>query len=401
MRKIRITNFFKVPDIDIHFGNKKWYVYLLKSIIISLLCIVLSIVVIYNLEDISTFVSSDKSSDFDISDIYNGIADHSDMRVASTAVTVVAVDECSREELLDVLEIISEYSPKAIGLDIFFRYAEEDSMRVINTLNHIPNLVLPCMIQPTPKGTYQHISYSFVEKHVRSQYGYVNLNASSTKDIIRDFTPRQTTADGDTLLQLATSVAKIAAPEYYQRLIHRDNPTEIIHYAAIDIPTLSTEEIFNGNDDYLSRYLTDRAILVGDINNINDMYMVPINGLVAGILIHAYALNTIMMDLYTDITPDWLNWLIALLVSIIFIFANIYAKEHWSHIGNLLMRILQIMIMISMIYIGAYWYKNHMQYIDFSQVVLMIGFSSLAGDIYDGILAVHLKVKHIIDQRKK
>ena len=54
-----------------------------------------------------------------------------------------------------------------------------------------------------------------------------------------------------------------------------------------------------------------------------------------------------------------------------------------------------------MIYIGAYWYKNHMQYIDFSQVVLMIGFSSLAGDIYDGILAVHLKVKHIIDQRKK
>ena len=131
------------------------------------------------------------------------------------------------------------------------------------------------------------------------------------------------------------------------------------------------------------------------------MYMVPINGLVAGILIHAYALNTIMMDLYTDITPDWLNWLIALLVSIIFIFANIYAKEHWSHIGNLLMRILQIMIMIGMIYIGAYWYKNHMQYIDFSQVVLMIGFSSLAGDIYDGILAVHLKVKHIIDQRKK
>ena len=401
MRRIRITNFFKVPEISIHFGNKKWYVYLFKSIIISLLCILLSTVVIYNLEDISSFVSSDKSSDFDISDIYNGIADHSDVRVASTDVTVVAADECSRQELLDVLEIISEYSPKAIGLDIFFRYASEDSMRVINTLKQIPNLVLPCMIKPTPEGGYQHTIYSYIEQHIYSPYGYVNLNASSTRDIIRDFIPQQTITTGDTLLQLATAVASIASPQQYLKLVHRNNPTEIIHYAAIDIPTLSAEEILNGNDDYLSRYLTNRAIIVGDIHNINDMYMVPISGLVPGVLIHAYALNTIMMDLYTDITPDWLNWLIAFLVSIIFIFANIYAKEHWSHIGNLLIRILQITIMIGMIYLGTYWYKNHMQYIDFSQVVLMIGFSALAGDVYDGILAIYIKVKHIIDKRKK
>lgn len=400
MRRIRITNFFKVPEISIHFGKKKWYAYLFKSIIISLLCILLSIVVIYNLEDISSFVSPDKNNDFDISDIYNGIVDYSDVRVASTEVTVVAVDECSRQELLDILEIISEYSPKAIGLDVFFRYASEDSMRVINTLNQIPNLVLPCMIKPTPEGEYQKITHSFVENHIRSHYGYVNINASSTRDIIRDFTPQQATTAGDTLLQMATVMAKIAAPQQYQKLKHRQNQTEIIHYAAIDIPTLSAEEVFNGSDEYLSHYLTNRAIMVGDINNMNDMYMVPINGLVPGILIHTYALNTIMMDLYTDVTPNWLNWLIAFLVSIIFIFANMYAKEHWCHIGNLLMRILQIIIMISIIYIGAYWYKNHMQYIDFSQVVLMIGFSSLAGDVYDGILAVYLKVKYVINNRK-
>ena len=130
------------------------------------------------------------------------------------------------------------------------------------------------------------------------------------------------------------------------------------------------------------------------------MYSTPINDFVPGVLIHAYTLNTIILGDYINSSPEWLNWLIAICVCIAFISINIFLKDYWSHVGNLVMRILQALLMFGMVFIGAYWYQKHLQYIDFSLIVLVVGFSALATDIYDGIYALYLKIFQMINNSK-
>ncbi len=397
MRKLVFFNIFKVPSVVLFDKSKKKLSYFLNSLIISLLSLLFAHIIIYNLEDISSFVSPEKSGDFQISDIYNAIADYRNVSEASQSVTVVAVDQCSRQELLDVLELVSEYNPRVIGLDVFFRVASNDSMQVISTLSNIPNLVLPCMLEKQNDNQYQRLNYSFVEKYLDSNYGYVNLNASSASSVIRDFTPYVKLSSGDTLLQMATAMAQIASSTQYEILRSRNNSTEIIKFSSIDIPIVSSSDILSGDDtEYLSRYLADRAVIIGDVHNINDMYFTPLNGLIPGVLIHAYALNTILSAAYTNCTPSWLNISIALLLVLCFIFVNTLAKEKWRRLGNLVMRIVQITLMFAMVIIGSYWYSHQQQYLDFSLVVLMLGFSSLAADVYDGLLALYFKIKKVI-----
>ena len=121
MRKLRLPHIFKIPSFATHIGQKKVLTFWVKSIVITLISLCFTHVVIYELGSISGFVSSDKSADFQISDIYNSIADYRDTRQASQHVTVIAVDDCSRQEVLDVLELVSEYQPKVIALDVFFK----------------------------------------------------------------------------------------------------------------------------------------------------------------------------------------------------------------------------------------------------------------------------------------
>ena len=394
MRKLKLSHIFKIPSFATYIGQKKILTYLIKSIVITLISICFTQVVIYELGNISGFVSAEKSADFQISDIYNSIADYRNISQASPYVTVVAVDECSRKELIDVLEVVSEYQPKVIGIDVFFKTASDDSLRILSTLSKIPNLILPRIIKRQEDNTYQYMNYSFIEKHLKTKYAYVNLNASTLHDVIRDFTPWQITANGDTLYQIATAMAKMADIYQYNILQERNNIIETIKFSSIDIPIVSSDEIlYRSNDECLSRYLTNRAVLIGDIHNLNDMYITPLKGLLPGVLIHAYSLQTILTASYTDSTPNWLNWLIAFLVSILFLFVNMIIKDQWSHIGNMVMRLIQVALMFTLVFVGAYWYNHHLQYFDFSPLILMLGLCSLSADIFDGILAAILQIK--------
>lgn len=384
---------FKVPDVTLHLGENNWVQHIVRSILITLLAWGLSHFVIYDLESITTFASSEKKGDFHISDIYNAIANHRNVSQATPYVTVVAVDDCSRQDVMDVLDIISEYQPSVIGLDIFFRVPNNDSAQIINLFKGTPNLVLPTILRKQNNGDYERIVYSFVEQSLEANYGYVNLNASSVVDVVRDFTPSQHIVNGDTMWQISAEMAQIAYPEKFNVLQQRNNPTEIIQFSSISIPIVSAQEILYGDDDaYLTRYLTNRAVLVGDINNINDMYSTPLNELMPGITIHAHTLHTILSESYTSISPTWLNWLIALIICFLFLFINIKVRDKWSLVGNMIMRVLQIALMFSLVFIGSYWYSSHLQYIDFSPIILMIGFSSLASDIYDGLYAIYIKI---------
>ena len=401
MKRIKLRPTLKVPHIHLPLGKYKWWNYIASTILITLLTWGLSHIILFDLESITAFASSNKTDDFEISDIYNTIADYRQVSMASPNVTVVAADNCSRQELMDLLEMVSAYQPNAIGLDIFFRTPNNDSAYIINTLQSIPNLVLPTILQLQTNQEYERIAYSFVEQTLSANYAYVNLNAANPNEVVRDFTPYLSLANGDTIEHIATKMAKIVAIDKYHILQQRDNPIETIHFSSISIPIISAQDILYGNDDaYITKVLSNRAVLIGDTANINDMYSTPTGGRKPGIIIHAHALHTILTQSYVTTSPTWLNWVIAFVLSILFIFLDIVVKDKWLHLGNMIMRIVQIALMFILVFIGAFWYNTHLQYIDFSPLILMIGFSQLAADIYDGILAIYLKIITRKQQKK-
>ena len=394
MRKINLYTIFKLPEVNGVLGNGSRWNSIIRIVLITLLTWGLSHLVIYDLESIIAFASSEKRGDFEISDVYNAIADRRNVSQLSPYVTIVAVDDCSRQEVMDVLDIVAEYEPSVVGLDIFFRKPNNDSVEIVNRFKSIQNLVLPTILTRQPHGEYVRMPYSFVEESLETDYAYVNLNAATVVDVVRDFTPAQQLAGGDSVWNIAAKMAQVAYPEKFRILQQRNNSTEIIQFASVDVHILHAHEILSlDNDDYLMRYLNGRAVLIGDVMNLNDKYSIPLNGLMPGVAIHAHALHTIVAETYTTVSPMWLNWLIALIVCFVFLLVNEKVKHMWSNVGNMVMRLLQVALMFSMVYIGSYWYVAHLQYIDFSPIILMLGFSSLASDIYDGMYAIYIRIR--------
>lgn len=392
MRKMTITTTLhkllrKLPSL-----RERWYVYLCHAALITALSVTLSQIVLHKLDDLAVFTATGLSNDLQVSDLYNLIADGRDVAQVSPYVTVLAVDDCSRQQLLEVLELVSAYDPHAIGLDIFFRFANHDSALVVNTLQSIPNLVLPCQLLPQSSGQYIRTQSSFFEQYLDADYAYVNLNADDPTDVIRDFTPFMILANGDTMRHMATELARLAAPDNYRTLLQRGRQQEIIQFASVTIDTLSAAELLTGdNEAYLTSRLTHRLVLVGDLHNTKDMFLTPLSGLMPGVMIHAYALNTIMAEAYTAVSPVALNWLIAIICCLLFVLINLIVNELYSHMGNMIMRLLQLLLMFGVVIFGAYCYTRHMLYLDFSSLLFLLGFAALAMDIFEGLYVLYHK----------
>ena len=113
----------------------------------------------------------------------------------------------------------------------------------------------------------------------------------------------------------------------------------------------------------------------------------------AGIMLHAYALQTILSGNYIESTPSWFNWFIAIVLCLLFTICNLIAKYRMSNMGNLFVRIVQFAMMYILIVIGCAYFSSHHGYIDFSPAILMIGFGAIAFDVWFGCYALYNLIK--------
>lgn len=362
---------------------------------ITILAILFARFIVYDLMSLSVFAPMEKATDFQMSDIYQSISESKAIHKLSKDITIVSIDGHSRADVLDVVNLISEYSPAAIGLDVFFPNPEQDNTFLLSTLSSIPNLVCAGMFERDSDATsFHHITQSFYEDSIDVTFGYANLNASSQRDVIRQFVPYVLTAHNDTLLSMPAQLAKICHPLHYKTLLSRDGDTETIAFDNMEFPIISAQDVLSGDVD--KTLLSEQIVLIGDIHNINDSYLSPLHNTLPGIVLHAYALQTIISDNYINTSPCWLNWLIALLLCALFTICNLVAKYHMSNLGNLFMRLLQFAMMYFLIVIGSIYFDSHHNYIDFSPAILMIGFGSLSFDLWFGCIAMYNHLKKLL-----
>jgi len=365
---------------------------------ITVLAVLFARFIVYDLMSLSVFAPMEKATDFQMSDIYQSVAESKAIHQLSSEITIVSIDGYSRADVLDAINLISEYSPAAIGLDIFFPIPEADNTYLLSTLSSVPNIVCAGMFErDQDASTYHHNKQSFYEDSLDITYGYVNLNASSQRDVIREFVPYVLTSTGDTLFSMPANLARLYNTKRFNTCIARCKPTEIIAFENIEFPIIPIQEVLDETAD--QSLITNRIILIGDVHNINDIYLSPIHELIPGVKLHAYALQTVLSDNYINSSATWFNWFIAILLCMFFVICNIFAKYHLGNLDNLFIRIAQFVIMYILLVIGCVYFARHHAYIDFSPSILMIGFGAVAFDLWFGCYTMYELIKSKISKK--
>lgn len=367
------------------FKNKHIWSEAFHCVGITVFAILLTLLVVRGLTSLSIFSPLEKSADFQMSDLYQSVERSKDIHKRSSDVTVVSIDGCSREEVIELIDEISMYSPAAIGLDVTFEYPESDNTNLLRTLKNTPNMVCAAKFEKDACGdTWHHVQQSFYEDSIDVTYGYANLYASTHRDVVRSFRPFVLTSNGDTLLSLPALLAKTGRPKSYRTLLARNNTIETIAFEKIEIPVVSAREVSDNES-----LLTERIVLIGDTGDIRDSYLSPLHDPISGVMLHAYALQTVLSGNYIDTTPAWLNWLIAIVLCVLLTICNLWA----GYRKGILVRITQFVIIYLLIVIGCTYFASHHMYIDFSLSIFMIGFGLVAFDIWFGFVALYNYIK--------
>lgn len=372
------------------FWHTQWQE-VVHAIGITLLAIVLARFIGYDLMSLLSFTPKNKAADFQFSDVYQSVAERKAVHQLSKDITIVSIDGYGRTEVLDAINIISECEPTAIGIDVFFQNPETDNTMLLTTLSSVPNIVCAAKFEKDDgKTTYHHVRQSFFEEDIAVRWGYVNLNASSMRDVIREFMPFVLTSTGDTLLSMPAQLAKLTNPIQYETLIARGGKLEPIAFENIEFSIVPIQDILSGEADI--SLLKNKVVLMGDTNNITDLHMTPLHQPMAGVKFHAYALHTILSGNYIESSPEWFNWLFAIVLGLLFTICNLlskYRRGYW-------VRIVQFITMYILLVLGCKYFTIYHTYIDFSLAILLIGFGAVAFDIWFGVYVLYNFVKNKI-----
>ncbi len=258
-------------------------------------------------------------------------------------------------------------------------------------------------------------------------FGVINLAANYFTDVMRDFRYE---------FPLSDTLSPALAEMYADRII-RSMPAEMAyqktladysHYASEDaIQRIFYQEVerhFNNNNDrhVTINYMTDtvfvynteclldtsaayaaqreelldvakgRAVILGSLTEVKDVYITPLPDLQAGVLVHAYGADTILSNLYITHVPDWLAYLIAVLICIAFSYINCWALERTDIAVNSITRTLQFLFALFLIWFGYMFFVHGNVYIDLVISILMLATSAFAYDLYNGIVYTIRKI---------
>ena len=354
-----------------------------QSIVVTLISLILATTALHELSSILDFKPSTQGNDFQISDIYNNVADSRSIHTLSNDVTVIALDGCNRDEIATLVSNLRSLKPAAMGLDVLFIWEYEGDERLISALDSCSNLVLPVEVSDAAdslRGSY------FYPQLGNAHLGAINLDSYSLSQSVRSFWPQLRYGD-KVVNSFGSELVSISAPDKYNELLSRSKESETISYPSIEFPVLNYKDILDSPEQFIDD-IQDKVILMGDLNDGSDYHVTPVNVGTPGVMIHAYIIDTILNSKYITSTPIWLSWAIAFLVCLIFVAINFFIGEVSSNLGNLVMRILQVVCIYLFFALGCKVFVTRLHYIDFAPTLLMIGLGLFAYDLWMGMIAL-------------
>lgn len=363
---------------------------LLNALLITLISVGLSRVVIYELTSIDSLAPASKVSDWLLTDIYNSIAADRQKVPGDPDIVIIDIDTASRSTIAALIEAVNFCEPKAVGLDVIFKYPSDDGL--YEAIQNCDNIVLPLVLEydeQTSSLVRQTDSF-FYDRLEDKAFGAVNFNAEDVYDVVREFSPFFDVGD-EFVENFSTALVRLASPERYEELIARANESEIIYFPSEKYNPLVVSDVIDESGlcrVEIMNELNGKIVFIGDMNNRNDMFLTPLGGSVPGVEIHARTLATILYGRYIAHSSVVLDWVIALLCCFLLALAGQLRglSADFNDILSFLVRILQVSILYAFVFFGVRRFIEHNQYMDFSASVMMVGLCALATDVYKGLV---------------
>lgn len=368
---------------------------IIDTLIVTLLTYGVSLFLINSLSDIIS-IDSDSSKSIELSDVYNKISARQPVHRLNPDICIISTDQCTRNQIAPLIDAISFGDPKVIGLDIIFEHEAENDLELIEAINGCDKIVLPVrLVADNVSGEIiESIGSCFDTVINNASFGAVNFPTESS-GIIRKIKPFFILGS-DTVPSFSIALAKIADYQKYQHLKSRNNEFEIINYPQSEYPEYEASEIIDkeGNPrPGIDSLLKDKIVLISDTHSPYDTHPTPTGADMAGIEIHARALDTVLSEKYIRQTSTAVDIIISLLSCLLFSLVVVITKysDKWNNVESLLLRILQLGIIYIFLVIGCKFFITSNTYINFSTAIIMMADAMLIADIWFGIKELAIK----------
>lgn len=347
----------------------------LKVCGIAVLAFCLSWFVAYDFTSLSYFSPLEKASDFLASDFYAFVADSRDVKKYEDRITIVGIDDLSRPEIAGTLRAIAAARPKVTAIDILFPERDMSDTVLVNAMNMLGNVVYADIFvdEEEQSEEFPPSLYEYVDGGIP---GMVNLDATSVRSVIRSFNPRFTDSDGNNFDSFAAAAVGFYSPEKYARLLARGKSSEIISFHSLEFDVLGADEVADNPE-----LITDRIVMVGAVDDFGDIHSTPVDDAMPGVFIHAYAAATILNGNYINPVPDWVEYMLAMLLALIFIITQLSIGE--TKAGNMVVRWMQVGFLLLMVSLGYMVFISWGYSLDLTLPLLMVALSLLAVDIWE------------------
>lgn len=349
--------------------------YWVKAVAISLLAFILSWFVAYDFTSLSFFAPLEKASDFIASDFYAMVADSRVVKKYDSRISVVSIDNLSRYEIAEVLDTLASYDPQVIACDVIFQERGDDTdVALAESMSKFRKIIRPEIDYTEGEDNSKDsrmAGTSVYDMLSNAIPGVVNLEVPSIRSVVREFRN-----DG-----FAAKAVENFDEEAYKELIQRNHQKESINYSSSEFDVLSAQEALEN-----PALIKDRLVFVGVTEDFSDMYATPVSESTPGILIHAASASTILSSEYIDKVPDWIEYLLAMLLC----FSIVYAQHNVSatKVGNIIVRWLQVGFLVMLVVVGTMIYLHFNVSLDLTIPLLMVTLGLLAADLWDFASAI-------------
>ena len=369
-----------------------------------------------NLDFLSPFQKAIEN--FDVSDY--AFTHFNDDAYFENNVVLINLENLDRKGIAQLIDSISAYQPKVIGLDALFFGAKnpQHDFALFRSIKNAGNVILSSKLDSvTSDGRHQYMHEPYGLFHTVGKSAFANL-VTGLDDGFRTsrvITPKEMVGDS-VVWSFPAALVESFDEEAYRHLKARGNTLESINWVGnIDhFFRFRASDIFNNNVDL--SLLKDKMVIVGylgpklgEVLDYEDVFFTPLNPNpvgrafpdMYGPVIHANAVSMMLKQNYIDdVEAYWSKTLglIVLLLNAFFFQRLLWWNDNAFELISRVAQLVQLFIIWAIaIFLLARWQIK----IDFSYALFGVVISADCVDIYESTFAGKVNaILKKLDRRK-
>lgn len=267
-------------------------------------------------------------------------------------VVLVNVGNLNRAGIAEQIQIINQFKPKTIGVDVFFstkNNSDSDSL-LISTLSKVKNLVMISKPLKFNSETQEYDSIKTSDPQFLNNCAVASstliTGAENQEDIkiCRTFNPVFPIKGQEDQLAFGIKLVQYYNKEAATKFLSRKNEVETINFRGNHgnkFYTLDVDDVFNYNFTpdlikgkiiifgFLGSYIGDPSWEDKFFTPLNSKYIGRANPDMFGMEIHANVISMVLNGDYIDVVPEWFGIILAVVVCFLNVafFSLIYRKK--------------------------------------------------------------------------